>query len=89
MRVLKEGKGNSKAISRSNNKKSIATRKNRKEKGTRADFRGSNPHSYGEAFSYFIFRRGRKCAAKDIMATIVSITARIIVSLKILLIYRL
>lgn len=39
------GKGNSRAISRSNNRNNMATRKNRKEKGTRADFKGSNPHS--------------------------------------------
>ena len=39
------GRGKRRAISRSNNKNSIATRKNRKEKGSRADFNGSNPHS--------------------------------------------
>ena len=39
------GRGNRSAISRSNNKNNIATRKNRKEKGRRAEFKGSNPHS--------------------------------------------
>lgn len=39
------GRGNRSAISRSNNKNRMATKKNRKEKGTRADLRGSNPHS--------------------------------------------
>lgn len=37
--------GNSSAISKSNIKNSMATRKNRKEKGRRADFIGSKPHS--------------------------------------------
>ena len=40
-----EGRGNKSAISRSNRRNRIATRKNRKEKGIRADFSGSNPHS--------------------------------------------
>lgn len=39
------GSGKSSAISRSNSKNSIATRKNRKENGSRADFKGSKPHS--------------------------------------------
>lgn len=39
------GRGNKRAISKSNSKKSIATKKNRNENGTRADLRGSNPHS--------------------------------------------
>lgn len=42
---LAAGKGNSKAISKSKSRNNIATRKNRKEKGSRADFRGSKPHS--------------------------------------------
>lgn len=45
------GKGNSRAISRSNSRKVIATRKNFMEKGMRAEFSGSNPHSYGLIFS--------------------------------------
>ena len=45
------GSGNSSAISRSNSKNVIATRKNFMENGRRADPRGSNPHSYGLAFS--------------------------------------
>ena len=40
-----EGNGNSKAISRSNKRNNMATRKNRKEKGIRAEFKGSKPHS--------------------------------------------
>ena len=43
---LREGRiGNKRAISKSKIRKRIATRKNRKEKGRRADFIGSNPHS--------------------------------------------
>lgn len=45
------GSGRSRAISRSNNRNVIATRKNFIEKGRRADPIGSNPHSYGLAFS--------------------------------------
>lgn len=39
------GRGRSRAISRSNSKNRIATRKNRMENGSRADPRGSKPHS--------------------------------------------
>lgn len=42
---LAAGKGKSSAISRSNSKNKMATRKNRNEKGNRADFSGSKPHS--------------------------------------------
>lgn len=45
------GSGRSRAISRSNRRKRMATRKKRIEKGSRADPRGSNPHSYGDSFS--------------------------------------
>lgn len=48
---LPQGRGRSKAISRSNKRKRMATRKNRREKGSRADPRGSKPHSYGDSFS--------------------------------------
>ena len=57
------GRGKSRAISRSNKRNRIATRKNRKENGRRADFRGSNPHSYGDFFSLSVFRLGRIWAA--------------------------
>lgn len=40
-----QGRGSKRAISRSNRRKRIATRKNRSEKGSRADPRGSKPHS--------------------------------------------
>lgn len=48
---IAHGSGRSSAISRSNNRKVIATRKNFIEKGRRAELIGSNPHSYGLAFS--------------------------------------
>lgn len=47
-----QGRGSRSAISRSNKRKRMATRKNRRENGRRADPRGSNPHSYGESFSW-------------------------------------
>ena len=43
--------GNSSTISTSKIRKIIARRKNRREKGSRADFIGSNPHSKGDLFS--------------------------------------
>lgn len=46
-----QGRGSRRAISRSKRRKRIATRKKRREKGSRADPKGSNPHSYGESFS--------------------------------------
>lgn len=39
------GRGRSRTISKSNSRNRIATRKNRSEKGSRAEPRGSNPHS--------------------------------------------
>lgn len=50
------GSGRSRAISRSKSKKVTATRKNFIEKGSRAELIGSNPHSYGPAFSRYRFR---------------------------------
>lgn len=46
-----KGAGINKTISISNTKKITAKRKNRIEKGIRALFLGSNPHSNGEHFS--------------------------------------
>lgn len=43
--------GNNSTISTSKIRKIMARRKNRREKGSRADFIGSNPHSKGELFS--------------------------------------
>ena len=40
-----QGSGRRRAISRSKRRKRIATRKNRRENGSRADPKGSNPHS--------------------------------------------
>lgn len=45
------GRGNRRAISRSNSRNVMATKKNFIEKGRRADPIGSNPHSYGLVFS--------------------------------------
>lgn len=48
---MAHGIGSRSAISRSNSRKVIATRKNFIENGRRAELIGSNPHSYGFAFS--------------------------------------
>ena len=45
------GVGSSNAISTSKIMKITAIRKNRDEKGSRAEFFGSNPHSNGDLFS--------------------------------------
>lgn len=45
------GDGRRRAISRSNRRNRMATRKKRIEYGSRAEPRGSNPHSYGDSFS--------------------------------------
>jgi hypothetical protein len=44
------GNGNSSAISTSKIMKITAIKKNRDEKGSRAEFFGSNPHSNGDLF---------------------------------------
>ena len=48
---MAHGRGNNRAISKSKSRNVIATRKNFMEKGRRAELIGSNPHSYGLAFS--------------------------------------
>ena len=48
---MAHGIGRSRAISRSNSKNVIPIRKNFMENGSRAELIGSNPHSYGLAFS--------------------------------------
>lgn len=48
---IAQGRGSRRAISRSNSRNVMATRKNFIEKGSRAELVGSNPHSYGFAFS--------------------------------------
>jgi len=55
--IIVTGIGNRSAISTSKIMKITAIRKNRDEKGSRAEFFGSNPHSNGELFSRssFIF----------------------------------
>lgn len=52
---IAHGSGSRRAISRSNNRNVIATKKNFIENGRRAELVGSNPHSYGFAFSEYRF----------------------------------
>lgn len=49
--IMVIGIGSSRAISTSKIMKITAIRKNRDEKGSRAEFLGSNPHSNGDLFS--------------------------------------
>jgi pentose-5-phosphate-3-epimerase len=55
-----KGIGTRRTISISNTIKIIAKRKNRMEKGTRALWLGSNPHSNGEDFSRSVNDRAAK-----------------------------
>lgn len=64
---IAHGRGSSRAISRSNSKNVIATRKNFIEKGRRAELVGSNPHSYGFAFSEYRFIWGSQNAIETRM----------------------
>ena len=59
---IAHGRGRSKAISRSKSRNVIATRKNFIENGRRAELVGSNPHSYGFAFSAYKFIWGSQNA---------------------------
>lgn len=61
---MAHGRGRSNAISRSNSRKVMATKKNFIEKGSRAELIGSNPHSYGLAFSVYVFRCGSQKATE-------------------------
>lgn len=61
---MAHGRGRSSAISRSKSRKVMATRKNFIEKGNRAELMGSNPHSYGWAFSVYRFRWGNQKATE-------------------------
>lgn len=45
LKVIDKGRGINRTISMSNTRNSTASRKNRREKGSRALFLGSNPHS--------------------------------------------
>lgn len=59
-----QGSGRRSAISKSKRRNRIATRKNRREKGRRAVPSGSNPHSYGESFSWSGFIWGSQKETK-------------------------
>lgn len=56
----------------SNIKKITANRKKRKEKGTRADFVGSNPHSNGDVFSRSLLARRFKNHDREKRADLIS-----------------
>lgn len=55
----------------------IATRKNFMEKGRRADPMGSNPHSYGLAFSAYAFNWGSQNAISTSNADSVVLISRV------------
>lgn len=62
--MIKMGTGISRTISMSNTTKIIANRKNRSEKGTRALWFGSNPHSNGDNFSRVV-KAWREASTQD------------------------
>lgn len=78
--------GNNSAISTSKIKKITAIKKNRNEKGIRAEFLGSNPHSNGDDFS----RSSIDFLEISVTIIIINIDSRIIVVImiiKIIIIY--
>lgn len=66
--IMVTGMGNSSAISTSKIMKITAIKKNRDEKGSRAEFLGSNPHSNGDLFSRSSFIFFEISVARIIMA---------------------
>lgn len=76
------GMGSNRAISTSKIMKITAIRKNRDEKGSRAEFLGSNPHSNGDLFSRSSFLFFEIIVVSSMMAVdriIVSIAAVVII----------
>lgn len=79
-----QGRGRSRAISRSNRRNKIATKKNRRENGRRADPSGSNPHSYGDNFSWsgVIMGSQKETIARIVesaMAMVITVVTRFII----------
>lgn len=71
--AIVNGKGRSRTISISNTRKITAVKKNRREKGNRAFFTGSNPHSKGESFSREVsIRKFKIQAIKKIIVEIIN-----------------
>lgn len=85
--VIMIGMGSSSAISTSKIMKITAIKKNRDEKGRRAEFFGSNPHSKGDLFSrssliFFEIIVARSIIADDNrIVTIAAVTIIIIIYL--------
>lgn len=78
------GMGSSSAISTSKIMKITAIKKNRDEKGNRAEFLGSNPHSNGDLFSrssliFFEIRVARIIMADDSRMVNVAIVIIIVI----------
>lgn len=80
--IMVTGIGSSSAISTSKIMKITAIRKNRDEKGSRAEFLGSNPHSNGDLFSRSSFLFFEISVVNTMMAVdriIVNIAAVVII----------
>jgi len=82
--IMVIGIGNSSAISTSKIMKITAIRKNRDEKGSRAEFFGSNPHSNGDLFSrsslvFFEIRVAKIIIAPDRM--MVTVAAAVVINI--------
>lgn len=83
--VIVIGIGSNSAISTSKIMKITAIKKNRDEKGSRAEFFGSNPHSKGDLFSrsslfFFEIKVARYITAVDSTIVIVVIVMVIIIT---------
>jgi hypothetical protein len=84
------GIGNSSAISTSKIMKITAIKKNYNEKGSRAEFFGSNPHSNGDLLSrfsliFFLIKVAKIIIVADKMA--VTVAATVIIIIIIIIIY--
>lgn len=82
--IIVTGIGNRSAISTSKIMKITAIKKNRDEKGNRAEFLGSNPHSNGDLFSrssliFFEIRVARIIMADDSRIVNVAIVTIIVI----------
>lgn len=83
--IMVIGMGNSRAISTSKIMKITAIRKNRDEKGSRAEFFGSNPHSNGDLFSrsslfFFEISVVRAIMAVDRIIVIIAVVIIVIIT---------
>lgn len=82
---IAHGRGRRRAISRSNRRNVMAIRKNFIENGSRAEPRGSKPHSYGLDFSRYRYSCGSQKAIKTMIVDNAVLMINVIIRLIIFL----